>query len=80
MVTTVIGMQIEFDAEKRDKTLAERGLDFVRASELFGGRHLTQKICVRNTQSNVTSQSANWMAGWSSWSGHHAARRAASSA
>lgn len=34
-------MQIEFDAAKRDKTLAERGLDFARAAEVFGGIHLT---------------------------------------
>lgn len=34
-------MQIEFDLDKRDKTLAERGLDFARAGEVFGGRHLT---------------------------------------
>jgi len=34
-------MQIEFDPEKRDKTLAERGLDFVRVGEMFAGRHFT---------------------------------------
>ncbi|MBY0455483.1 MAG: BrnT family toxin [Burkholderiaceae bacterium] len=28
-------MQIEFDTEKRDKTLTERGLDFARAGEVF---------------------------------------------
>lgn len=28
-------MQIEFDSGKRDKTLAERGLDFARAGEVF---------------------------------------------
>jgi len=28
-------MQIEFDSAKRDKTLAERGLDFARAGEVF---------------------------------------------
>ena len=28
-------MKIEFDAEKRDKTLAERGLNFARAGEVF---------------------------------------------
>ena len=41
IVTTVIGIQIAFDPEKRDKTLAERGLDFARAGEVFGGRHFT---------------------------------------
>jgi len=34
-------MQIDFDLDKRDKALAERGLDFARASEVFGGRHFT---------------------------------------
>jgi uncharacterized DUF497 family protein len=34
-------MDIEFDLIKRDKTLAERGLDFVRAGEVFAGRHFT---------------------------------------
>jgi uncharacterized DUF497 family protein len=28
-------MQIEFDPDKRDKTLLERGLDFARAGEVF---------------------------------------------
>ena len=41
IVTTVIRMQIEFDTDKRDKTLAERGLDFARAGEVFAGRHFT---------------------------------------
>lgn len=30
-------MDIEFDQEKRDKTLSERGLDFARANEVFAG-------------------------------------------
>jgi uncharacterized DUF497 family protein len=34
-------MEIEFDCAKRDKTLAERGLDFAQAGEVFGGRHFT---------------------------------------
>lgn len=34
-------MQIEFDAEKRDKTLAERGLDFARAGEVFLSPNVT---------------------------------------
>lgn len=34
-------MEIEFDPEKRNKTLAERGLDFARAGEVFAGHHLT---------------------------------------
>jgi uncharacterized protein len=34
-------MKLEFDRAKRDKTLAERGLDFARASEVFDSVHLT---------------------------------------
>jgi uncharacterized DUF497 family protein len=30
-------VQIEFDTDKRDKTLTERGLDFSRAPEVFAG-------------------------------------------
>lgn len=40
-VTTLFGVQIEFDADKRDRTLAERGLDFARAGELFAGATVT---------------------------------------
>ena len=34
-------MDIEFDFDKRDKTLKERGLDFSRAVEVFAGVHFT---------------------------------------
>ncbi len=34
-------MNSEFDQDKRDKTLKERGLDFARAAEVFSGIHLT---------------------------------------
>jgi uncharacterized DUF497 family protein len=34
-------MLIEFDVDKRNKTLHERGLDFNRAAEVFVGRHFT---------------------------------------
>lgn len=34
-------MKIEFDSDKRDKTLAERGLDFARAGEVFSGEQFT---------------------------------------
>ncbi|MGR0479839.1 MAG: BrnT family toxin [Candidatus Electronema sp. V4] len=34
-------MQIEFDQNKRDKTLQERGLDFARAEEVFAGVTVT---------------------------------------
>jgi uncharacterized DUF497 family protein len=34
-------MNLEFDQDKRDKTLQERGLDFARAGEVFAGLHFT---------------------------------------
>jgi uncharacterized DUF497 family protein len=34
-------MKIEFDFEKRDKTLKERGLDFSHAIGVFAGVHFT---------------------------------------
>lgn len=34
-------MAIDFDPDKRDKTLQERGLDFGRAGEVFAGVHVT---------------------------------------
>ncbi len=34
-------MRITFDAAKREKTLEERGLDFARAREVFGGLTVT---------------------------------------
>ena len=36
-------MKIEFDPEKRNKTLKERGLDFSCADAVFAGRHLTRR-------------------------------------
>ena len=34
-------MKLEFDQDKRDKTLKERELDFGRAAEVFAGIHFT---------------------------------------
>lgn len=36
-------MKIDFDPAKRDKTLAERGLDFARAEEIFSGPVLSKE-------------------------------------
>lgn len=36
-------MRITFDPAKRDRTLAERGLDFVRAEEVFAGKEFTRE-------------------------------------
>ena len=40
-VNTLIGMRIEFDAAKRAKTLAERGLDFALCAPVFLGVNVT---------------------------------------
>lgn len=32
-------MRITFDPQKRERTLLERGLDFVSAADVFAGRH-----------------------------------------
>jgi uncharacterized DUF497 family protein len=45
-------MNVEFDPVKRDKTMAERGLDFARAGEVFAGRHFTSED-VREDYSEV---------------------------
>ncbi|OYU11189.1 MAG: hypothetical protein CFE38_13535 [Comamonadaceae bacterium PBBC1] len=34
-------MRLEFDREKQERTLRERGLDFARAKEVFEGIHIT---------------------------------------
>ena len=34
-------MNLEFDQDKREKTLQERGLDFARSAEVFAGEHFT---------------------------------------
>ncbi len=36
-------MKIEFDPDKRNRTLIERGLDYTRAVEIFLGKHLTNE-------------------------------------
>ena len=41
-------MRITFNRAKREKTWAERGLDFSRAREVFAGTHLTRTDDRRN--------------------------------
>ena len=36
-------MVIEFDAEKREKTLVERGLDFADSAKVFAGLHFVAR-------------------------------------
>ena len=55
-------MKIEFDVQKRDKTLSERGLDFARAAEVFEGRHLTREDD-RFAYPEPRMQTAGWLDG-----------------
>jgi hypothetical protein len=41
IVSTINNLRIEFDVNKRNKTLNERGIDFARADEVFSGHHFT---------------------------------------
>ncbi|MBG6075268.1 BrnT family toxin [Polaromonas sp. CG_9.11] len=71
-------MVIEFDTGKRKKTLAERGLDFSRADEVFAGPVLSwadERLDDGKTRwiTFRLLDSALWC-----WSGHRAARLAAS--
>jgi uncharacterized DUF497 family protein len=40
---TIMSMATESDPKKRKQTLAERGLDFERADEVFAGHHFTMQ-------------------------------------
>ena len=53
-------MLITFDPAKREKTLAERGLDFRAANEMFAGVHLTlqDERCDYGEQRFIT---AGWL-------------------
>ena len=55
-------MQIEFDNNKRDITLAERGLDFSRAAEVFAGRTLT-RVDDRHEYGEERFATAGWLDG-----------------
>ena len=57
-------MDFEFDPRKRDKTLAERDLDFARAGEVFGGVHITGQTTGRCIQRTDSSPWAIWISVW----------------
>lgn len=48
-------MRLEFDPDKRDKTLAEQGLDFARAEEIFAG----VKVTIEETRRIISMRKAN---------------------
>ena len=55
-------MFIEFDADKRAKTLAERGLDFARAGDVFADKHWTREDA-RENDAATRFQAAGWLDG-----------------
>ena len=73
-------MEVEFDTVKRNKTLLERGLHFARFAEVFDGIHFTGQD-KRMDYEEDRFITVGWLdAHMVSWSGHRAARFAASSA
>ncbi|MFA6964450.1 hypothetical protein [Bosea sp. (in: a-proteobacteria)] len=57
-------MKIDFDSAKRDLTLQERGLDFVRATEIFAGLTFTQPDRRLTMAKSASSPSAFSMDAW----------------
>ncbi|MGI4881109.1 MAG: BrnT family toxin [Janthinobacterium lividum] len=55
-------MRVTFDPAKRDATLAERGLDFADAVEVFGGSTVTIEDC-RFAYPEVRFQTFGWLDG-----------------
>ena len=55
-------MRMEIDADKRDKTMRGRGLDFARAGEVFAGKHLTRED-VRESYPEPRFQTVGWLDG-----------------
>jgi hypothetical protein len=73
-------MPIEFDPAKRLATLQHRGLDMVRAGEVFAGATLTVEDERRDYgEDRFISIGFFSTAEWSSWFGRGAAARVASS-
>lgn len=73
-------MQIEFDPIKRDRTFADRDLDFARAAEVFAARHFTAED-LREGYDEPRFITVGKLDGrMVVWSGLRAARCAASSA
>lgn len=56
-------MVVDFDPQKRNRTLAERGLDFARADEVFAGRHFTAED-VREDYSEPRRITVGKLDGW----------------
>jgi len=57
-------MRITFDPAKRDKTLAERGLDFADAALVFAGITLEVEDTRKSTANRASSVTVTWRTGW----------------
>ena len=67
-------MAITFDPTKRDKTLAERGLDFSDAVFVFAGVTAEIEDTRKNLVKHASSVTACWKVGWLSWATRCVAR------
>ena len=72
-------MEIKYDPEKRERTLAERGLDFEDAVHVFAGRTIDLSMIDRTMERNAGSRSDGSKAALSRWSGLPAAKLGTSS-
>ena len=73
-------MRITFDSVKRDRTLAERGLDFADAVFVFSGVTLEIEDTRKDYGEPHIICLACWKGGWLSWVIRRVARIATSSA
>jgi hypothetical protein len=58
----MVGMKIELDGPKQVATLAEPGLDFARAGDVFASKHLT-RIDSRQDYAEDRFATAGWLDG-----------------
>jgi len=73
-------VRITFDQAKRAKTLAERGLDFADAAQVFAGVTLEVEDTRKDMAKSASSVLAGSQAGWWWWAIRRVARSAMYSA
>ena len=56
-----MAVKVTFDPSKRAKALAERGLDFARAGEIFAGRYFTAPDLREEYGEDRFITTAHWM-------------------
>ena len=72
-------MKVSYDRRKKERTLAERELDFEDAVHVFAGRTIDLSMIDRTMERNAGSRSDGSKAGWLRWSGRLAAMHGTSS-